>query len=241
MGEAIMVSTPAPKGLDVGVRIPLTAIVLTACIVVLVATIGGGAIGCGDYCAEGGAPQHWAGRVFDVDGKAAARATVDLYFMYQSPPPVAVTADENGRFCLLWPSAGAGAAITVVTHGASGAASRGYAAIAKQPGGPVVVWPPGSAPPAWGGGTHSGGVISGGFARDAPTRCVARAPSWYRFANFTSNWRYQLLVWLPCLGFLCLGAAAALRRHRETWRYAATVSAGGAVTLYVLVWVTHAV
>jgi hypothetical protein len=72
------------------------------------------------FCAFGGPPKLWLGRVYTRTGAPASFATVQYFFRSVFPPPVSVVADRRGRYCIRWPAESIEASASATLHGPGG-------------------------------------------------------------------------------------------------------------------------
>jgi hypothetical protein len=166
---------------------------LVACVVLAGNTVA--VVHCGlenSYCAHGGPPHRWEGRVFTTGVRPATQATVSYAFSSNGTNhPISLTTDARGRYCLRWPrervtafvSASKVPSALVVTPDASGrlVAGEGGTRVAATPWSPAV---------------------------DSAPTCVTKSPAWWRIDGASSDWRFQLMLWLS----LAILAGAAIVR-----------------------------
>lgn len=214
---------------------------------VLVINVAAGVIECGgenSFCARAGPPRLLRGRVYASDGAPATAATLLFYFdsiqprRRQSVREYAVRADAQGRFCLSWPVERSTAGIRAVHVLGGSAPDPRLESLATHFMRPIIVAPD-SAP----------GVLQGGSrdvvlakpwdpSQDATPNCHIGSPPWYRIDDLTSNWRYQLLLWLPLTAAVLSGAGLF-----TSARFASRLSIGGnalgwsALALFALIWI----
>jgi hypothetical protein len=190
-------------------------------------------LSCGfdhNQCAEHGPSHRYIGRVFTTSGRTDGNATVAFDFTSEDGGGPTIRADAKGRYCLIWPLEQETPAVSLSGGKPAGRPNPEIVQLARYSRGPVIVSPDGdhwesridpvfNPRPSWDNDAlieidGGGGVFALGpriAALGTPTHCASGAPSWRRFDNATSNWRFLFTLW-SALASLVLAIGACLAR-----------------------------
>jgi hypothetical protein len=184
-------------------RALVAILVVVVSIIVVFLNVVGAHFRCFDedaYCAQGGPPVDWIGRVYAPTGAPAAHANVRFWFYSTRGGPTVVT-DNEGRYCVRRLAELAGY-VSATTSSTNGPPDPRYAELAhrRKGGGVIIVTPPNDRyRTIWNG--YGGDTTNTGWdaATDTTTHCESASVPWNRSTDLRSNWHYRLLIWAPLL------------------------------------------